>query len=86
LKDGNAKDDTNVTKVDVHKLAQRDSPDADQSKEKELLRHELIESLMRNKPKKTSSACIMPKGSVLSADIKHYLSRITERSVEFVSL
>jgi hypothetical protein len=61
LKDGNAKDDTNVTKVDVHKLAQRDSPDADQSKEKELLRqskekellrHELIEGLMRNKPKK----------------------------------
>jgi len=41
-----------VTKVDVHKLAQRDSPHADPSKEKELLHNELIEGLMHNKLKK----------------------------------
>ena len=37
LKDGTTKDDTNVTKVDVHKLAQRDSPDVDPSKEKRIV-------------------------------------------------
>ena len=41
-----------MTKVDVHKLAQRDSPHADPSKEKELLHNELIEGLMHNKLKK----------------------------------
>jgi hypothetical protein len=44
--------DTNVTKVDVHKPAQRDSLDADPSKEKELLCNELTKGLMLNKPKK----------------------------------
>jgi hypothetical protein len=33
---GIAKEDTSVTKVDVHKPAPRDSPDIDPSKEKEL--------------------------------------------------
>ena len=42
LKDVTAKEDTNVTKVDVHRPAQRDSSNADPSKEKELLRNELI--------------------------------------------
>jgi len=65
LKDGTAKGNTNVTKVDVHKPAQRDSPDADPSKEKELLHNELIEGLMHNKPIKSWSARIMPDGSVL---------------------
>jgi hypothetical protein len=32
LKDSTTKDHTNVTKVDVHKPAQQDSPDADPSK------------------------------------------------------
>ena len=41
-----------MTKVDVHKPAQRDSPHVDPSKEKELLHNELIEGLMHNKPKK----------------------------------
>ena len=40
LKDGTVKEDTNVTKVDVHKPTQKDSPDADPSKEKELLCNE----------------------------------------------
>jgi hypothetical protein len=59
LKDGTAKDDTNVTKVDIHEPAQRDSPDADPSKEKDLLRIELTEGLMHKKPKKSSLACIV---------------------------
>ena len=63
LKDGTAKEDTNV-QVDVHKPAQRDSP-VDLSKEKELLRNELIEGLMHNKPKKSSLAHIVPEGTVL---------------------
>ena len=40
LMNGTVKDDTNVTKADVHKPTQRDSPDADPSKEKELLCNE----------------------------------------------
>jgi hypothetical protein len=53
-----------VTKVDVHKPAQRDSPDVDPSKEKELLCNKLIEGMMHNKPKKSSSAHIMLEGIV----------------------
>jgi hypothetical protein len=65
LKDGIAKEDTNVTKVNVHKPAQRDSPDADPSKEKELLCNELIEGLIHNKPKKSLLTHIVPEGTVL---------------------
>ena len=65
LKDGTTKEDTNVTKVDVHKPAQRDSLDADPSKEKQLLRNKLIQGLMHNKPKKSSSAHIVPEGTVV---------------------
>ena len=64
LKDGTAKEDTNV-QVDVHKPAQRDSLDADPSKEKQLLRNKLIQGLMHNKPKKSSSAHIVPEGTVV---------------------